>query len=113
MKRVEKVFLPIFLVLAFLAASLAVCNAHTSKTTHPDCPQCVMTSTSRREGPYPISFPVGSHHCPHHACQHLHTPFLIGNVAFLPAFVPSTLTVIDSSSRYLGSALFIFKPPKA
>ena len=112
MKRAKKVLLSIFLVMTFLTASLAVCNAHTLQTTHPDCTQCIVTSASQRGGPLPIPLPIGPHHCPHHACQHLHTPFLASSVTILPAFGYSALTVIYFPLPRLECALSIFQPPK-
>ena len=113
MRRLRRIVLSLFVSLAFLASTLAVCNAHLSAAEHPDCPRCLMISTSRRENGAPAHLPAGPHHCPDHACAHLHAPFMVDSGMELTPPVASWffLTSPHTHGRELSRALL--KPPRA
>lgn len=115
--RVEKmprrlsVVLSLWVSVALLISTLAVCNAHLPAEQHPDCGQCLAAAASRRDDGPPI--PTGPHHCSTHPCAHLHAPFLPIQRIALPS--PTCAARLFSSSPTLqGHDLLppLLKPPQ-
>ena len=113
MRQLWRLLLSLLVTLTFLVSTLAVCNAHLSAREHPDCARCLVASTSRRDDGMPVHLPVGPHHCPDHACGHLHLPFLVdGNVGLIPLITSRFfLDVTATGGREPLHALL--RPPRA
>ena len=113
MRQLRRILLSLSVSLAFLASTLAVCNAHLSATEHPDCARCLMASTSRREDEAPAHLPVSPHHCANHACAHLHAPFIVDSGAMLPPLMVSWFFLTPPALHGRESSLRILRPPQA
>jgi len=112
MWRLQRILLNLFISLALLASTLAVCNAHISVTEHPDCTLCLVTSSSRREDGMPGHLPVGPHHCPDHPCVHLHAPFLAESGTVLPSLVASWFFLPPTALHERELSLGLLRPPQ-
>jgi len=113
MRGWRRISLGFLMSLVFVASTLSVCNAHLSASEHPDCIQCLATASSRREDGIPAPLPVGPHHCPDHACTHLHAPFILGGSLTpmsLPVFWFFPLTTARHGQELPSS---LFRPPQA
>ena len=113
MRQWWRLLLSLLVTLTFLVSTLAVCNAHLSAREHPDCARCLVASTSRREDGMPVHLPVGPHHCPDHACGHLHLPFLVGSSVVLVPLVTSQLLPDFIVTRGRERSHSILRPPRA
>jgi hypothetical protein len=113
MQRLQSLLLSLFVSVTFVASTLAVCNAHISATEHPDCTWCLVASSSRREDGGPAHLPAGSHHCPDHACAHLHLLFLMSNSTMLPSLVASWVLSLPLAFYEREMSSSILRPPQA
>jgi hypothetical protein len=113
MRRLPRLLLSLFVSLAFLVSTLAVCNAHLSATEHPDCTRCLTASTSRREDGAPVHLPALPHRCPDYACVHLHVPFIIDSSGELTPSVASWLFLMALPAHGQESSRALLRPPQA
>lgn len=102
----------LLLSLAFLVSTLSVCNAHLSATEHSDCARCLVTSTSRREDGAPAHLPVRAHHCPNHACAHLHALFIVDSGLVLTPPAASWFFPPSSQAHGQESLHVLLRPPR-
>lgn len=113
MQQLQFLLLSLFVSLTFVASTLAVCNAHLSVAEHPDCAHCVVASSSRRDDGTPGHVPAGPHHCPEHACGHLHASFIMGSGIELPPLVAFCFVLAPPLVHEREPLLSLLRPPQA
>lgn len=113
MRRPQLLVCTLFVGVTLLVSTLAVCDAHVSPAEHPDCARCVVATSSRREDGTPGHVPAAPHHCPEHACGHLHAPFVVGSGIELPPLVAFCFFLAPPLAHEREPLLDLLRPPQA
>src|SRR5262249_18432184 len=108
----QRLSLSLLIIFVFAATTLSVCSAHLLASEHPDCARCLIATSSRREDGTPAPLPVTPHHCPDHACSHLHTPFIIDSSSTLISLSVSWFLPPPSAHHRQELPSSLFRPPQ-